>query len=180
MFVDVDDAEVWYSITLDGLRHLETALHSPRKALRLSQSTLDQIHGMSAVEWGTFRDAREAEHEMFASLAILAAFEGGIRRDAAWRGGVDSGQEHFLAFRSLSQDSHVPLSRIFETWESAFTQGHPLRRQFAKLRRLYVDRNVIAHGKARRGQFAFDLILPRLQEASRKWREFVPDFGKHA
>lgn len=176
MFVEFEEAQSWYTVALDGLRHLETALHT-NKRTRISQATLDQIRGMPPDEWREFLEDRESEHEMFACLALLASFEGSIRRDAKWRGGTDAGPEHLL-FRTIAQEQHVPISKIFEVWESMFAPGHPLRRQLAVLRNLYRDRNVIAHGKARRGQFAFELIFTKLQEALRKWREFVPDFHR--
>lgn len=178
MFVEFEEAQSWYTVALDGLRHLETALHT-NKRIPISQTTLDQIHGMSPNEWREFLDERESEHEMFASLALLASFEGSIRRDANWRGGTDTGQYH-QGFRAFAQEQHVPISKIFEVWESMFTQGHPLRKQFSAMRRLYSDRNVIAHGKARRGQFAFEPIFKKLQEAQRKWRGFVPDFDRYS
>lgn len=179
MFVEFEEAENWYIVALDGLRHLEYALHT-RKKTRISESTLEQIYGMSPTEWHTFLDDREAEHEMFASLAVLASFEGRIRRDASWRGSFDQGQLHFQNFQSLSQEAHIPISKIFEAWESVFSQGHPLRKHLSALRDLYRDRNVIAHGRARRGQFAFELIFSKLEEALRKWRSFVPDFSRHS
>lgn len=178
MFVEFEEARSWYTVTLDGLRHLETALHS-NKRTQISRDTLEQICGMSFDEWREFLEMRESEHEMFASLALLASFEGSIRRDAYWRGGTRTGQNH-RRFRAIAQESHVPISKIFEVWESMYSRGHPLRKQLTILRLLYKDRNVIAHGKARRGQFVFELIFAKLQEALRKWREFVPDFDRYS
>lgn len=178
MFIEFEEAENWYTTAQDGLRHLETALHT-RKKMRISPATLDQIYGMSPPEWQEFLERRESEHELFASLAVLASFEGSIRRDAIWRGGVNVGQSYFQCFHSIAGESHIPLAKIFELWESQLTLGHPLRKQLTQLRRLYSDRNIIAHGKARRGQFPFELIFTQLQEAQRKWREWVSDFGRH-
>jgi hypothetical protein len=176
MFVEFEEAQSWYTVALDGLRHLETALHT-NKRTRISQATLDQIRGMTPDEWREFLEDRESEHEMFACLALLASFEGSIRRDAEWRGETGSGPYH-QRFRTIAQEKHVSIAKIFEVWESILTPGHPLRKQLTILRNLYRDRNVIAHGKASRGQFAFELIFTKLQEALRKWREFAPNFNR--
>ena len=176
MFVEFEEARSWYTVALDGLRYLETSLHA-NKALRISADVLEQIYGMSPNEWREFLRERELEHEMFASLALLASFEGNIRRDADWRGSTDKALHH-QRFRAIPQEHHVPLSKLFEVWESTINRGHPLRMQFRKLRELYGDRNIIAHGRARKGQFAFELIFERLAEAKRKWQEFVQDFDR--
>lgn len=178
MFVDFEEVQNWYIVTLDGLNHLSTAIHTSKES-NISEETLDQIRGMSPHEWRGFLNDRTSEHEMFASLAVLASFEGMIRRDATWRGWNNTGQAHFQRFHANAQDAHVTISKVFELWESEFSSGHALRKQIGNLRRLYADRNVIAHGRAHKGQFAFDLIFPKLVEALRKWREFVPDFCKH-
>jgi hypothetical protein len=48
--------------------------------------------------------AQEDEHEAFASLASLAACEGAIRRDCAWR----SGPAHCPKFRkSAEREGHI-------------------------------------------------------------------------
>jgi hypothetical protein len=179
MYVEFEEARNWYIVALDGLRHLESALHT-QKRTQISPFTLELIHGMSLPEWKEFLEERESEHELFASLAVLASFEGTIRRDAAWRGRMDGGQAMYQHFEPLSREAYVSISRIFDAWESAYSRGHPLRQQFAALRRLYGDRNVIAHGRAQRGQYVFELIFSRLEEAMRKWKEFVPDFGRYA
>ena len=176
MFVEFEEARSWYTAALDGLRYLETALHT-KKEPRISESVLDQIYGMSSNEWREFLRERELEHEMFASLALLASFEGNIRRDADWRGSTGKAMHH-QRFRAIPREHHVPLSKLFELWESTFARGHPLRKQFLNLRQLYGDRNIIAHGKAHKGQFAFELIFARLEDAKRKWREFVEDFDR--
>lgn len=176
MFVEFEEARSWYTTALDGLRYLETALHTYQER-RISEVVLDEIHGMSSKEWREFLRERELEHEMFASLALLASFEGNIRRDADWRGTTGKALHH-QRFRAIPQEQHVPLSKLFEMWESTFDRGHPLRKQFLNLRQLYGDRNVIAHGRAHKGQFTFELIFERLEGAQRKWREFVQDFDR--
>ncbi|WP_157615533.1 hypothetical protein [Rhizobacter sp. Root404] len=175
-FVEVEEAKNWYVAALDGLRHLETAIHTNTKT-RLSEVTLDQVHGMTVREWHEFLNDRELEHEMFASLAVLACFEGIIRRDAENRGAVNKGQQFFHRFHPIASEDHVSIMRIFDLWAAEFSTGHTLRKRVSALKNLYRDRNTLAHGRATRGQFTFDVISEKLEAALKKWKQFVPDFG---
>jgi hypothetical protein len=174
MFIGFKDAEIWYNSALDGLRHLQTTIHSNKKTV-ISDKTLNDILGMRKDQWLEYLDARESEHEMFASLALLSCFEGIIRRDAEARGRSDKA-EHYQKFRNIKKQNHISIIKIFETWESSFGNDPVLSKQFNTLRSMYISRNILAHGKATRHQFAFHFIHGKLDEAKRKIQEKIKDF----
>jgi len=80
-FPDIDGAQNWYATTKDGLLGLRWAVtHCPA----ISDETKDDSFGMSEKDWRDFYRCQTARHEMFATLTLFAACEGGIRRDFAW------------------------------------------------------------------------------------------------
>ena len=56
-----------------------------REAIRcgaaLSDATFDELFGMTQAQWKTYYRKQATKHEMFATLALFAACEGGIRLD---------------------------------------------------------------------------------------------------
>ncbi|WP_198083594.1 hypothetical protein [Variovorax sp. E3] len=180
MYISLAEVETWYVTTLDGLYYLEKALHSDvKKLVKLSDATIEQIRGMPEAVWKKFLEGRESEHEMFGSLAALAAFEGTIRRDAAWRGAKrQHAAKYFNTFSAITGEKHPKIVEIIALWEKEF-QGQPLKRELSVLRSLFSDRNKIAHGRAYRGQFAFEPIFRKLDKAWGVWRSAVPDFGEY-
>lgn len=82
-FPDIDDVQHWYVTTKDGLKGLKAAVNVSTFAMSLD--TLDELFGMTESEWRAFYQKQANRHEMFATLALFAACEGGIRRDFEWR-----------------------------------------------------------------------------------------------
>lgn len=176
-FPNIDEARNWYIVSLDGLRYLKRVVDGA-KPQHISEDTLDQILFMTQAEWKEFIRRREDEHEAFASLALLAACEGGIRRDCSWRGGEHNiGQAYYPRFRRLNDsDGHISLANIIDAWQGALDRKSYLRDYLADLRGLFVDRNALAHGRASLQQFNFALIYARLSRVRTKWRQTASDF----
>jgi len=176
-FPTIDEARNWYVVSLDGLRHLKRVVDGA-KPQHVSEETLDQIMFMTQEEWKAFIRRREDEHEAFASLALLAACEGGIRRDCAWRGAdSNSGNVHHRRFQRLNSGvGHISLRSIIDAWQGALGRDSYFKNYLAELRGLYVDRNVLAHGRASLQQFNFALIYERLSRVRSKWRQVASDF----
>ncbi|BEP95344.1 hypothetical protein GmRootA79_37280 [Acidovorax sp. A79] len=177
MYVTFSDARTWFITAIDGLRVLEIAIYDT-KSRPISQSTLEEIHGMSAQEWRNFLRQREEEHELFASLAVLASFEGHIRRDFDLRSAPGSKMQFASLFSSVVGAGNVSLSNIFGAWERAVGNPHYLRPTLTSLRELYRDRNLMAHGKGRRGDFEFQPIYEKLETALAKWQQLDSYFGR--
>lgn len=176
MYADLEQAENWYVVCMDGLHHLETAIHAGNTR-RLTLRTLEQIRFIRDDEWRDFLRDREEEHEMYASLALLATCEGGIRRDAEWRSAAPSRPAYFAKFQALrAQPEHVSIHAILDTWQAALGPAHPFRGRLDQLRGFYRDRNLLAHGRAQLGEFAFAPIFDALAVIRGKWKSFVPDF----
>jgi len=135
-FPDIAGAQHWYVTTKDGLIGLRMAADH---AARLSDATLDQLWGMTEAEWHQFYSQQATRHEMFATLALFAACEGGIRRDFEWRCLGNHGQEHRQKFSKLKRGAtrkHIPLNAILDTWQSADNQKKWFANQIATLKSL--------------------------------------------
>jgi len=174
-FPDIAGAQHWYVTTKDGLIGLRIAANN---AARLSDATLDQLWGMTEAEWHQFYSQQATRHEMFATLALFAACEGGIRRDFEWRCLGNHGQEHRQKFSKLKRGAtrkHIPLNAILDTWQSADNQKKWFANQIATLKSLFEQRNDLAHGKESIN-VAFELVFDRLDTIRQKWSEAAQDF----
>ena len=78
VFPDIDGALDWHIATKDGLLGLREAM---RCGAGLSDETCDELFGMTSAEWQAYYRKQADRHEMFSTLALFAACEGGIRRD---------------------------------------------------------------------------------------------------
>lgn len=176
-FPTIDEARNWCFVSLDGLRHLKR-IADGAKSKHISKDTLDQIMFMTEKEWKDFVRRKEDEHEAFASLALLAACEGGIRRDCAWRGAVShNANTRYRPFQRLSRDDgHVSLGSIIDAWQGMLGRDSYFKNYLAELRGLYGDRNSLAHGRASLQQFNFSYIYERLDSIRKKWRQATSDF----
>ncbi|WP_155952174.1 hypothetical protein [Pseudomonas sp. CHM02] len=176
-FPTIDEARNWYFVSLDGLRHLKR-IADGANSQHISKETLDQIMFMSEREWKDFVRRKEDEHEAFASLALLAACEGGIRRDCAWRSAEgNSASSHYQRFQRLNRnDGHISFASIIDAWQAALGRDSYFKNYLFDLRDLYVNRNALAHGRASLQQFNFALIYERLDKVRKKWRQTTSDF----
>lgn len=116
VFPDIDGAQHWYVVTKDGLVGLREAI---RCGARLSDESCDELFGMTPAEWRVFYRQQAFRHEMFATLALFAACEGGIRRDFEWRSSGGFGLAHQDRFRRIRQQAnreHIALSSILDGW----------------------------------------------------------------
>lgn len=164
----------WYVTSYDGLVNLVTRLHSVDSPY-LSQATIDKIFGMTEWEWTTFLRIKLEDHEIAASLALLATCEGAIRRDLEHR--IGSQNSHHLGLRSLVKPSrHASIIEILAKWANTLGQGNYAYIHLKSLEKIYLDRNLLAHGRAQHGQFMFNLIRDRLLLIQTKWKQSVPDF----
>lgn len=175
VFPDIDGALHWYVATKDGLLGLREAI---RCGARLSDETCDDLFGLTQAEWQAYYRQQAARHEMFATLALLAACEGGIRRDFDWRSGGGFGQLHQERFRKLrlqAGNGHVPLASILGGWMGAERDNAWLRRHLSTLVELFQQRNDLAHGRVAYS-VAFEPVYERLSLVRDKWQGAVPDF----
>ena len=118
-FPDIDGAQDWYQVAKDGIRRQYAGLYGDGQ--RSNHRALD-LFGERATAGVTAYRQQAARHEVFATLALLAACEGGIRRDLAWRTAGGFGQRHHERFRRLVKQAgqrHVPLSNILAVWNRA-------------------------------------------------------------
>lgn len=176
-FPNIDLAQDWYSTTLDGIHGLQSATSNQRSPY-ISEKTLDELFGMSQHEWQDFLEIKIDTHETFSTLALLAACEGGIRRDFEWRSRVNNGQAHFIKFNALylSTTGHIGLCKILDTWRVATSHTGYFKNHLNKLSELFVVRNQLAHGRANIKSYVF---LPTYQELAKvrlKWKDAVSDF----
>lgn len=174
-FPNIASAQHWYVTTKDGLIGLRTAANH---AARLSDATLDQLWGMTEAEWHQFYRQQATRHEMFATLALFAACEGGIRRDFEWRCLSNHGQAHRQKFSKLKRAAtrkHIPLHAILETWQSADSHKKWFANQIATLKTLFEQRNALAHGTDS-ANVAFELVFDRLDTIRQKWMDMANDF----
>lgn len=174
-FPDIAGAHHWYITTKDGLFGLRTAVNH---RAQLSDETLNQIWGMTEAEWHQFYRQQAMRHEMFATLALFAACEGGIRRDFEWRCGGNRGQAHRQHFSKLKRGAtrkHIALSAILDAWQGADSRKKWFGDQIAALKSLFEQRNALAHGRDS-ANVAFELVFDRLDTIRQKWREAVDDF----
>ena len=174
-FPNIASAQHWYVTTKDGLIGLRTAANHEA---RLSDTTLDQLWGMTESEWHQFYRQQVARHEMFATLALFAACEGGIRRDFEWRCLSNHGlayRQKFTKLKHAATRKHIPLHAILETWQSADTHKKWFANQIATLKTLFEQRNALAHGTAY-ANVAFELVFDRLDTIRQKWMDMANDF----
>jgi len=177
-FPDIDAAQHWYSTTLDGIRGLRGAINN-QKAPYISDDTLDELFGMSPHEWQSFLEDKIDTHETFSTLALMAACEGGIRRDFEWRSRVNSGQEHFVKFNTLylsNPTGHLGLWQILDTWRAATNHTGYFKNHLNNLSNLFVARNQLAHGRASLKSYVFSPTYQELNKVRLKWRDTVSDF----
>lgn len=174
-FPDIDAAQHWYAAAKDGLLGLREAV---RYGSNLSEATCDELFGMTPAEWQRYYRQQVARHEMFATLALFAACEGGIRADFEWRSRGGFGQIHqarFSQLRERASKEHISLSGLLDGWLSA-ERGNPwLRRHLIGLAEMFQQRNGLAHGRFAQG-IAFEPVYDRLCVIREKWRDGVVDF----
>lgn len=174
-FPDIDGAQNWYATTKDGLLGLRWAV---THCHGISDETQDELFGMSEQDWLDFYHRQIERHEMFATLALFSACEGGIRRDFAWRSQGNNGQRHHARFCKLQEREtrkHIALSTLLDTWKGAEQKNAWLGKYFADLSNLFAQRNELAHGSMGKA-VAFAPVFERLKHIRVKWREAVTDF----
>ncbi|MDP1607475.1 MAG: hypothetical protein Q8L93_12705 [Rhodocyclaceae bacterium] len=175
VFPDIDGAERWYVAAKDGVLGLREAI---RCGAKLSEDTFDELFGLTQAEWRAYYRQQSTRHEMFATLALFAACEGGIRRDFEWRSNGGFGQIHQERFRKIRQQvrkEHVALGSILDGWISAERSNAWLQKRMAGLAELFRQRNDLAHGRIS-GGVAFEPVYDRLCVIREKWRDAVDDF----
>lgn len=175
VFPDIDGAQHWYVVTKDGLVGLREAI---RCGARLSDESCDELFGMTPAEWRVFYRQQAFRHEMFATLALFAACEGGIRRDFEWRSSSGFGLAHQDRFRRIRQQAnreHIALSSILDGWIRAERKNTWLRKHLTDVAELFRQRNDLAHGRISEG-VAFEPVYDRLCTIRDKWRDAVGDF----
>lgn len=176
-FPDIDAAQHWYATTLDGLRGLRIAVTSRR--VQLSEDIHAQLFGMSERDWREFYEDKVDTHETFSTLALLAACEGGIRRDFEWRSRVNKGQEYFVKFNALHLNNptgHVGLRKILDTWRTATGHKSFFKNHLDSLSFLFTSRNQLAHGQASLKAYVFSPTYQVLIKVRSKWKYEVADF----
>lgn len=175
VFPDIDQAKQWYVATKDGLLGLRQAIQC---GARMSDQTSDELFGMTTAEWQAYYREQVARHEMFATLALFAACEGGIRRDFEWRSNGGFGLAHVDRFRKIRQQvnkEHIALSRILDGWTGAERNNIWFGKHLSRLSELFRQRNDLAHGRISQG-VAFEPIYAHLRIIREKWRDVVDDF----
>lgn len=176
-FPDIDAAQHWYATTLDGLRGLRIAVTN--RKTQLSEDIQAELFGMSECDWRSFYEAKVDTHETFSTLALLAACEGGIRRDFEWRSRINKGQEHFSKFNAFylaNKDGHIGVRRIIEIWRTATNHKRYFKCYLDNLSDLFVVRNQLAHGRANQKAYVFSPTYQSLSKIRTKWRDEVHDF----
>lgn len=180
-FPDIDTAQNWYSLSLDGIHGLRLALTN-RKA-PFSDSTLDELFGMSEGEWKSFVENKADIHETFATLALLAACEGGIRRDFEWRSSTNNRQQHFARFNALRNHpdnrQHLALWQILNCWRESTNNIGYFKHYLNQLTDLFRIRNQLAHGRANLKSFNFAPTYYALDKIRSKWVSAASDFRKY-
>lgn len=176
-FPDIDAAQHWYGTTLDGIRGLRVALNNQKAPF--SDDTLDELYGMSEFEWEKFLEAKVDTHETFSTLALMAACEGGIRRDFEWRSRVNTGQEHFVKFNALyrsNPNEHLGLWQILDAWRTATNHISYFKHHLNNISDLFIARNKLAHGRANLKSYNFSPTYHELDKVRSKWRAVASDF----
>jgi hypothetical protein len=174
VFPDIDGAFNWYMATRDGL-------HGLRAAIRCGAVLSEEIHeliGMTPSEWHDYRRQQDVRHSVFATLALFAACEGGIRRDFDWRSTVEFGPIHSARFRRMrlqADAGHVSLHNILTAWIGAERDRRWLHQRLKQLLELFQQRNDLAHGRIGVG-VAVEPIYEHLCLIRDKWSDGVPDF----
>lgn len=174
MFPDIRSARDWYVSARDGLRSLEHFVHAPIRHANISQMTDDAIFGMTEAEWKEYLQRRLEEHELFASLALMASCEGAIRRDLQWR--IAQQRSHHHHFSKVPEKGHIKTSIILGRWLRALGATSFAGSRLKKLLDLYVGRNALAHGVAPIGSVVFETLWEELRKIEEKWKQAVPDF----
>jgi hypothetical protein len=174
MFPDIARARHWYYSTKDGLLCLRRGISAPRRPDGISAITDDATFGMTQAEWKDYLHARLGEHELFASLALMAACEGAIRRDVQWRISGQRSQHH--GFSWVSGKGHLKISTILNRWIQVVGANSYAGRRLNRLLGMYIGRNALAHGLAPMGSVVFEAIWEELCKIEDKWKQAVPDF----
>jgi hypothetical protein len=175
VFPDIDGAFTWYIATKDGLRGLRAAIQC---GAVLSEDIGDELYGMTLSEWQDDLRRQTVKHGVFATLALFAACEGGIRRDFEWRAMGEFGQTHAQRFRKLqlqAGDNAVPLNNILTGWIGAEGDKAWLRQRLLQLLTLFRQRNDLAHGRIAE-DVAVERVYDLLCRIREKWCAAVPDF----
>ena len=178
-FPDIESAQRWFATTIESLEVLRLAA---LKGKLLPQSAIAEILHMSETELNEFFRRKLMIHEMFATLALFAACESGLRRDFFWRATGNNGQKFHGKFQSLlrlNNGSHVGISRIFGAWFSALSGTHFAKKDLRKLRELFYERNKLAHGNAKIGAYAFEPIYAEFSRIRTSWKSEIHDFKKY-
>ena len=175
VFPDIDAAFDWYVVTKDGLHGLRAAIQC---GAVLSEHIEDKLFGMTPSEWHDYRRKLNSQHEVFATLALFAACEGGIRRDFEWRSRGEFGQAHcqrFLKIRRQADEKSASLNDILTAWIGAEKEKTWLRQRWFQLLELFRQRNDLAHGCIVE-HVAVERVYDLLCLIREKWRDGVSDF----
>ena len=174
MFPDIGRARDWYFSTRDGLLCLGRYIHAPSRPEGISAITDDAIFGMTEAEWKDYLQKRLDEHELFASLALMAACEGAIRRDVQWR--VAERRSQHQHFSKVPEKGYLKISTILNRWIQVLGSNNYASNRLKQLLGLYVGRNALAHGVAPMGSAVFEALWEDLRKIEDKWKQAVPDF----
>ncbi len=175
IFPDINGAFNWYIATKDGLHGLRAAVQC---GAMLSAEIDDDLYGMTQREWQAYRRRFDVRHGVFATLALFAACEGGIRRDFKRRSVGEFGQKHAQRFRNLQLqfgDHPVPLNSILTGWIGAEGDKAWLRQHLLRLSTLFAQRNDLAHGLIAE-EVAVERVYDLLSKIRDKWCDAVSDF----
>ena len=185
-FPDVNEAAGWHSACREGLSALEQitlrSAKEPRQDWSQVQS-LDDLSHRSIEEVCEYFEIKEQQHDVLATLAILAACEGAIRRDLRWRADGDRGQLYRAQFLRLAEEQlahkYIPIQKVLGKWRSVLRgskQPHAVS-HIQGIDTLFVQvRNRLAHGQLSANEFVFSVIHRRLVLAQQKWKQAVSDF----
>lgn len=167
--------EAWYRTAREGISNLAGLLTQSTSGV-IADAIHDEIFGMTQTEWKAFHDEKQEDHEVAASLALLATCEGAIRRDLEQR--IAHGGLHHTNLKPLIEPArHVSIIFILQKWRKAIGKKSHAYKHIGKLEDIYINsRNALAHGRAMHGEFTFNLLLEHLNVAERKWKDAVADF----
>ena len=174
-FPDIRRVFSWYLASSDGLKQLASLFDQPLSHY-VSDATYHRLIGMTKEDFfNDFLREKLDDHELAASLALLANCEGAIKRDMVDR--VANQGLHHQHFAGLVTQPHVSITWVLDKWMHAVTSASCAYLWIDYLKLLYRDRNVLAHGSAAHGQFAFKLIREELDYIQDEWKRGVADFA---
>lgn len=169
--------EAWYRVTNDGFTSLWTHIgSSTRRPHLVQEETWYEVQGMSEAEFIEYIKRKKEDHEVAATLALLATCEGAIREDMKYR--VSGRHMHHRDFKRLAnQAGHTKLSGILGKWETILQRRPTAHAAIGNLMTMYRDtRNSLAHGRSAYNALTFVVVLRELRRIETSWKNAVGDF----